>query len=302
MRVASLDLGSNTFLLLIAEEDKSGKFKVLHDECVVTRLSEGVNKTKMLSAKALERAEACFEKFSETINKYGVEKVFGVATSAARDAKNGQDFFNLAHKYKIPLQIISGQREAELTYKGSIQNFPEGSCVVDIGGGSTEIIAKINNRIQGMSLNLGCVRLTEMFINQHPTPVNEIQEARKYIQQVINENKSQLPQNINQIIAVAGTPTTLAAMDLNIEFVREKVEGYIISLDDLKRWLKKLGELSLPDRLKLKGLSPGREDVIIIGVLILIEVLDFFKKSEMIVSTQGVRYGLAFELLKKDQT
>ena len=204
MKVAALDLGSNTFLLLITEVNSKGEIEnVLHDEAVVTRLSEGVNETKLLASSALDRAEKCFSSFSATIKKLSVQKVYAVATSAARDAKNSELFFDLAAKFDIPLRVISGQEEAELTFLGALgsQN-NEGKCVIDIGGGSTEIMAAVENKIVGKSMDIGCARLTEKFISSHPTPMEELDKIENFIAAEFSKNVENLPKNIDQLIAV----------------------------------------------------------------------------------------------------
>ncbi len=301
MRVAALDFGSNTFLLLIAEVDSEGVVKdVLVDECIVTRLAEGVSQTKKICSAAFERAEKCFIKFSESLQKYPVQKIQAVATSAARDAENGADFFALAKRYNIPVDIISGAKEAELTYLGARANpLAEGSCVVDVGGGSTEIISCAGGEITGHSLDLGCVRLTEMFIDNHPTLPAEILSIDKYIDAELEKYKDKLPVIAETIVGVAGTPTTLAAMDLAIKFNADKIDDYKLSLLALEQWRERIAKLDLPGRLDLVGMNPGREDVIIAGISILIKAMKFFNLTELFVSTRGVRYGLASQLGKK---
>lgn len=298
MRVAALDLGSNTFLLLIANVSSKGVIeKVLCDEVRVTRLAEGVNQTKKLSSQALDRAEKCLQEYSKIIGKYQVEKVQAVATSAARDASNSEKFFELAKKYNIPVEIIAGDKEAELTFHGAVDGSPEqGTVVIDIGGGSTEIIGISNNKVKGFSLNIGSVRLTEMFISNHPTPTSELYELQTYIKNQLELNKVHLPSNGYKIIAVAGTPTTLAALDLQQRFSAKDIEGYSLSKDTLTSWLSRLSQLSLEERLMLQGMEKGREDVIIAGLSILKITTEFFCADSITVSTKGVRYGLASKL------
>ncbi|MCB0355964.1 MAG: Ppx/GppA family phosphatase, partial [Bdellovibrionales bacterium] len=293
MRVAALDLGSNTFLLLIAELDQQGRVqRVLIDECVVTRLSEGVNKTQRLGDQALQRAEKCLSQFSKIIKQHKVEKIQAVATSAARDAENSSLFFALAEKYKIPIEIISGQKEAELTYFGALGASPEKyTSVIDIGGGSTEIIGDTGSGIKAKSINIGSVRLTEKFISQHPVPKAELTQLQDYIKDQLQQNREDLPAKTNILVAVAGTPTTLAAMDLQIEFAADQVEAYILTRERLSYWIDKLAAMPISERLQVKGLSVGREDVIIAGMSILLMTMQFLHCEKVIVSTKGVRYG-----------
>ncbi len=301
MKVAALDLGSNTFLLLIVEFNETRKsMRVIYDGCKVTRLAEGVNKTGVISQEALLRAEECFSDFQKIIRGNDVDKILGVATSAARDAKNSHDFFKLAEKYDIPVEIITGSREAELTFKGTLskEEHVDGACVIDVGGGSTEIIGLQNKVIKGQSLNIGSVRLTEMFIKSFPTPKKQILEMEKYIENILIENQGELPKKVRSLIAVAGTPTTLASLVMKTQFDADRVNGFKITLMMLDEWIEKVGDLNLKQRLELTGMDSGREDVIVAGLCILRQTVKFFNLTEMMVSTQGVRYGLAASMVE----
>lgn len=301
MKVAALDLGSNTFLLLVAEVDSQGKvLEVLEDECRITRLSEGVNQTKEISSAAFHRAEEALKEFSKIISKLKIDKVKAVATSAARDAKNSSQFFQLAQKYNIPIDIISGELEAKLTYSGALEGrSEEGVTIIDVGGGSTEIIGVTNGEIKGFSLDIGSVRLTEMFITQHPTPESEIRSIQNYVSEHLNIYNSKLPQNTQKVIAVAGTPTTLAAMSLQTAFSSDVINSYKMSLADLRNHIRQLSPLSLTQRMSIKGMDKGREDVIIAGACILLKTTEHLGVNEITVSTKGVRYGLASEMGKQ---
>lgn len=301
MKVAALDLGSNTFLLLIAEVNSKGEIeKVFTDECHITRLAEGVNKTHVFSKEALKRANESLRLFSSRITEVGVDKIQAVATSAARDAKNSEDFFSITNKYNIPVDIISGSHEASLTYSGALGlESTEDICVIDVGGGSTEIIGKNKDDIKGTSINLGSVRLTEMFITQHPTPWSEVVQMHLFIEKQLAQHSNMLPTNSYAVVAVAGTPTTLAAIDLAIEYSSENIEGYVLPLEKIKELIETLSTLSLEERLLIKGMDKGREDVILAGASILYKTSQFLGVKEVRVSTKGVRFGLASQMGKQ---
>lgn len=301
MRVAALDLGSNTFLLLVAEVDGSRVTRVLHDEVQVVRLGQELFETGEFHIDALKRAENCLTRFSETIKKYSIDRVGAVATSAARDAKNQNLLFAITKKLAIPVEIISGDLEAKLTYLGGGGGSEDGICVIDVGGGSTEVVGKDSQgALVKHSFNLGSVRLTEKFISSHPVKSDEMRALSDFINTEL-ERKSSLRQQIDikKIVAVAGTPTTIADMKLGGGFVREKIENYFMSQQDFADYLLRLSQLSLEERLRIPGMSKGREDVIVAGMAILANVVRWLGGQGFYVSTKGVRYGLAIELASR---
>ncbi len=296
MKIAALDLGSNTFLCLICEVKNNQISKVYSDQVEVVRLGQDLQKTKKIHPDALSRAKKCLEKFSEIIQKEKPDRILAMATSAARDAENKQELFKICQDLNIPLEIIAGEKEAEITYQGAISKTPseKNRLVIDIGGGSTEFIFGSGSKlIQGQSLNIGCVRLTEKFISAQPTTENEVTELKKFISNEISKiNSSGL--KIDEVLAVAGTPTTLAAVEIG-KFQVDIIDGYIFKLDRLEKWLSELIPLSIAEKI-LKGFPEGRADVILVGLIILIEALKYFNKDRLVVSTRGVRYGVALDV------
>lgn len=296
MRVAALDLGSNTFILLIAEVSNRQIEKILVDETKVVRLSQGLAASGKISTEALARAETCFAEFSGLIKKFACENVIALATSAARDASNGQQFIDLGRKYNIPIKIISGEREAQVTYEGATYdlNLPLCAAVIDIGGGSTEIILTTGpGQTKGISLDIGSVRLTEMFITKHPCPAAEMVKLQSYIEEVLeSEIFSTLPE-IKLAVAVAGTPTTLAALSMRKPFNEKDVHRYQLSISDIASWRDKLASLSIEERVELPGMQANRADVLVAGSAILAAVCRKLRVGSVMVSTKGVRYGAA---------
>lgn len=296
MRVAALDLGSNTSLLLVAEVTGGIVAKVLHDETRITRMGQGVHASGRLHAEALVRLEDCFRDFQETISKFNCEKVIAVATSAARDVSNGDLLLQLGQKYGIPIHIISGDQEANLTFRGAICDRPGESgnaiAVIDVGGGSTEVITGQDGQAKGVSVDIGSVRLTELFISAHPVSRSAQDATREYAAQAFS--KAALPRAaIREVIAVAGTPTTLAAVDQQREFSEQHVNGYRLSRTRIEEWIKKMADMTVEERERLPGMQPKRADVIVAGGIILSEALAALGKTEITVSTRGVRYGVA---------
>ncbi|MEC9283678.1 MAG: Ppx/GppA phosphatase family protein [Bdellovibrionota bacterium] len=298
MRVACLDLGTNTFLCLIAEIGNDG-FKELFDASTVVRLGQDLysGSKPMLHPDAISRAKECLTNYSNKAKELKVDKVYAVATSAARDAENRDELFDICDSLGIDLEIIAGEREAELTYNGSFFDQElEGSLVVDVGGGSTEFLVKENGKAKAISLDVGAVRFTDTYVKENPVVEADILEMTAAIQ----KNLRKLPKikKPNYLIAVAGTPTTLAAVIQGLQsFDKEKIDNFPLTKEDLGLWRDKLASLSLEDRLSLPGMQKGREDVIVAGTCILLQVLENFSADYFLVSTRGVRYGLAYEKL-----
>jgi exopolyphosphatase/guanosine-5'-triphosphate,3'-diphosphate pyrophosphatase len=294
MRVAALDLGSNTSLLLIVEVAGQTVQRVLHDETTITRLGQGVHHDRKLHSEALARMDACLSRYQKTILEHKCEKVIAVATSAARDVRNGDKLIDLGKKYGIPIHIISGAREAELTYNGALSDRSDrdGLAVVDVGGGSTEIITSHDKQVQSCSINIGSVRLTELCVHSDPLSLAEQKQLYDYVAKEIVAHR--LPVTpIREVVAVAGTPTTLAALTLGRPFAEEWVHGFKLSAQKLGEWVERLARMPLPERAQLPGMQAGRADVIVVGAMILAGVMQALNKQEMTVSTRGVRYGVA---------
>jgi exopolyphosphatase / guanosine-5'-triphosphate,3'-diphosphate pyrophosphatase len=291
VRVAAIDLGTNSFLCLIADVEAGKIKKVVEDVTHLVRIGEKVHETKMLQPQALARAEKSFATFQELIQKHKCEKVLAVATSAARDVKNGNELIALGAKYGIPIKIISGDQEAMLTFTGMAFDRPtiEGVVGIDIGGGSTEIIRK-EGTIKGKSVDVGCVRLTELFVTEDPIKKDELKKLREFAR----EKLSVFPKmNPREAIAVAGTPCALACVEKNIPFNAEAVHGTVLTRKTVQKWAETLAGLSVEDRLKIPGLDRGRADVIVAGAVILDVVGEIIGAESFTVSVLGARYGLA---------
>lgn len=307
MIVAAYDFGSNTTLMLVAEIQQGRVTKIFCDESTVTKMGQGVHANRELHPEALQRIDECLNDFDKKLNSIqginlkDVYKV-GVATSAARDVKNPESLYNLAKKYDIDLHVIEGKKEAELTFLGSAQEFLEKDktcAVIDVGGGSTEIIVGNDQGFTGHSYDVGSVRLSELFITKHPIPEKEVVNCQNYARGIFSEKKPM--QKIDVVIGVAGTPTTLAALQSGQAFSEETVHRAKLNLELLNDWIKKLAAMTLEEREHLPGMQPKRGEVIVVGATILREALQSLDQQELIVSTRGVRYGVAaqYERFKK---
>lgn len=303
MKLASLDLGSNTFLCLVSEVQNQKITKIYSDEVEMVRLGQGLSASKKFHPDALNRAKNTLTNFRKTLDREKPEAILAMATSAARDAENKDALFKICKDLNIPLEIIPGDKEAEITYRGAISGLTTAGSrlVVDIGGGSTEFIFGEDQKIlAGKSLDIGCVRLTEKFISAQPTPQSEIDGLQNFIREQLHQIIKLTSQIPKEILAVAGTPTTIAQVELG-GFDPAKIDGYILTQQGLETWLKKLTDMSVIEKIAI-GYPEGRADVIIVGVITLLETLKAFNLKKLTVSTRGVRYGVALELAKRFNT
>lgn len=295
MKVAAIDLGSNSFLCLIAEKNNQGDLVEVYDTIEFVKLGEGVHKNRAFSEASLKRADEALSKFRTEINKHKILKISSVATSAARDVTNKKLFFDICEKHQIPVEVISGENEGEYTFLGVLSgrhgrpNF----TVIDIGGGSTEFAYKDKDKYNAKSFDIGCVRLSEMFLTGSPETDNQIEKFNLYLRQHMTD----IPFSKGELVAVAGTPTTVASLYLGQPFNAQKIDGMSLSREMLEEVFEKLRPLSVEERRKLKGIDAPRADVIMAGVLILRFVMDELKLKSLTVSTRGVRYGLAYKML-----
>lgn len=299
MIVAAYDFGSNTTLMLVAEVKDGRITKVFCDEATVTKMGQGVHANRELHPQALQRIDQCLEDFDKKLNaikEINPKEVYkvGVATSAARDVKNADALLQLTKKYGIDLHVIEGKKEAELTFLGSAQEFLEADknfAVIDVGGGSTEIIIGNKQDFSGHSYDVGSVRLSELFVTKHPIPDNELTNCQNYARGIFSEKKPSF--KIDLVIGVAGTPTTLAALQSGQAFSEETVHKTKLNIELMNQWIKKLAAMNLEEREKLPGMQPKRGEVIVVGAVILREALTSLGQQELTVSTRGVRYGVA---------
>lgn len=300
MRVAAFDFGSNTFLCLVGELTADGKFKVLADLARVVRLGEGLDGQRGFTSESLVRAESCLLEFQRELSRWQPTKTIGVATAAARKARNREQLILLAQSYGVPLTIISGDEEATLTYEGlSSANYDfQNKIVLDIGGGSTEVIFGSGTEIKKkVSLPMGVLTLKEIFVHRfpidHETQVGLATEIEKLFLELATWNST--PEM--GVVGVAGTPTTVAAMALGGIFEPAKVDGYQLSLHELQRWASLLCQL-MPEEIEQRyPAAKARGDLVAVGTMMMVGFLKAIHKEALTVSVRGLRYGLAWRAL-----
>lgn len=292
MKVAGIDVGTNTILMLIADVSADGKVVPFQDYHAIARLGEGLNKTGIISDESLKRAIDILKYYQKEIERHSVEEVFCVGTSALRDAKNSQLVIRqIEEETGLKVKVIDGQFEAFLSFIGTVEG--EGySVVFDIGGGSTEIIAGEANQILfRRSFDFGVVKLTEQFIKTHPPNENTIKQIKDEILKYFSLVEPGVVKG--KIYAVAGTPTTIAAVVLGLkEYDRTKVDNYVLTLEQIRNTLNLFLSLSIEEIISKLYIPPLRADVITAGAIILETFCEHFHLDKVIVSDKGLRYGI----------
>ncbi len=299
-RVAAIDIGTNTILLLIAEVE-DGKLKSLFEMETVVRLGEGVQKNGILLKEAMGRGLQALAQYLKCCQEMKVQKIFAAGTSALREAKNSGDFLKLVkEKLNLSIKVISGEEEARLSFLAvskDLQEKEKSILVVDVGGGSTEFILGKGGQIkEWISLPLGSVRFTEQFLHSDPVQEEEWEKMGKKIRELlVNIPHSEEPLSM---VAVGGTATTLASVEQGLEdFITEKIHHFVLKREALKNQLSLYRSKTIEERKKIKGLPPVRADVILTGGAILFLAMEELSCPSVLISCHGVRYGLLYEKL-----
>jgi exopolyphosphatase/guanosine-5'-triphosphate,3'-diphosphate pyrophosphatase len=309
--VAAIDIGTNSVLMLVTRLRADGTITVEQDRAKVTRLGKGVDEHRALDLSAIERTLSTLREFAADAKAIGAT-IVAVGTSALRDAANPEAFLDPAEQVLgTTIEIISGRREAQLTFLGAIQNlrpkcvgrgagyaYYDRIMVVDVGGGSSEFIrGKGETLIDAKSIEIGAVRLMERHALEAPASRDQISAINREIRAAIERSEIRFEESL---VAVGGTATTLAAVLRGVEpFNAERIHGTVLSRDALRELCERLARMSLLERYAIKGLERERADVIIPGALILLAVQDYARSAQLLVSVGGVRFGLALEAYRK---
>jgi exopolyphosphatase / guanosine-5'-triphosphate,3'-diphosphate pyrophosphatase len=286
MRVGVVDLGTNTTRLLVADV-ADGHVEEVARRSEITRLGEGVDERRKLLPVPIARVRNVLADYRRELEELGAERTLAVGTSAIRDAENGEAFLGeIEWSYGFTTRLLSGEEEAELTLRGvdSGRELEPGTLVLDIGGGSTELIADGSRT----SLDLGSVRLTERFLHSDPPTDEELAAAAQQVDEALPDLE------LKHAIGVAGTVTTLAALELG-EYDPERVHGHRLSREAVEAQLERLASLPLAERRELPGIEPKRAPVIVAGAVIVREVLERYGLDELEVSERDILHGAALE-------
>ena len=303
MRVAAIDCGTNSIRLLIADID-GNNFREIYRTMEIVRLGQGVDQNKSFHPDAIARTLAAVDEFAQEISRRGVEKIRFCATSATRDATNRELFINgVKDRLGIEPEVISGEEEAKLSFIGATKEFAASDApflVVDIGGGSTEFVYGSADVEFAKSVNIGCVRMTERNIHSDPPAPEEIENARKDIQEAIAIAAAIVPiTRAKTLIAVAGTATSVAASALGLEqYDRHQIHLARVSADQTHLVATTFARMNAEERSHIGFLHPGRADVFAAGSLVLSEILKATGASEFIASEADILDGIAWSLAR----
>jgi exopolyphosphatase/guanosine-5'-triphosphate,3'-diphosphate pyrophosphatase len=309
MRIASIDLGTNTFNLLIAEIKEDKDFDILFEKKLPVKLGKGGIHKKIIAQNAFERGIKAMKTHNDTIEKYNVNNKVAFATSAMRDAENGEEFRNIVkEKFDIDIQIIDGQREAELIYYGVKQSMPlqnEPFVILDIGGGSNEFIICNNEKIFWKhSFNLGIARLLEMFSPSDPIKPDELERVNNHFEQelkLLSDAIKEVP--VKRMIGASGTFDTLASM-INFKKHNQKnlpdgKHHQQITLDEFYMLYDKLLPSTLEQRKLIRGLEPMRIEMIVLATHFIKFVIEKYTIKELYQSKFSLKEGVIHEIINK---
>jgi exopolyphosphatase/guanosine-5'-triphosphate,3'-diphosphate pyrophosphatase len=302
-RVAVVDIGSNSTRLLVADVS-GGQVSEIVRLSTVTRLGRGVDLSGQLSSEAVEATCEAIAGYVALYEEAKAEIVAANATSAVRDASNGDAFIaELRERFDLSARVLDGEEEARLTYLGATAEHPptEPTVVIDIGGGSTELIVGSGSEIAfHASLQAGVVRHTERHLASDPPTPGELEALAADLRGLISTAVAQLPgPKPTRGIAVAGTPTSLAAIELGLEtYDSARVHGHVLMLPAIQRALSRLASVPLAERRAVTGLHPDRAPTIVAGVVILVEAMRAFGLGQVEASEHDILYGAAIEAVQ----
>ena len=301
VRVAAIDTGTNSTRLLVAE-DRVGGFRTLERRMIITRLGEGVDRRRALAPEALKRTLATIADYAAVCGEYGVEKIRVTGTSAVRDAINRNEFFDGVERLTghVP-ELLSGADEARTTFLGVRADLhePETILVADIGGGSTELIYGASEPETLTSLDIGCVRLFEKYLETDPPTRDEIDALRaEALEGLESFSESAEVKRGTRLVGVAGTVSQLATLKAGtLVYDSDITHHMVMTHGDVRLLAKRLESLTYARRKRVTGLESGRADVIVAGAEILLCVMEAFDFAEVMVSEKDILDGLVIQLI-----
>ena len=299
-RVAAVDIGTNSTRLLVADVDGAdAPLRTLDRRMTITRLGQGVDATHRLAPEAIERTVTVLREYRDVIDKLGAQRVRAAATSASRDASNRADFFDVARDALggVDLELIPGDEEARLSFVGATTGLKEPApyLVVDIGGGSTEFVVGTDAPEGLLSVDTGCVRLTEQFLHGDPPRPEELSQAVSVVRDHLLDVARELPgvRDARTLVGLAGTITTVAAIEMGLaEYDPDRIHHFRLTRAAAEDVFRTLATETLEQRRHNPGLDPDRADVIVGGAVVLVSILRAFEFDEVLVSEADILDGL----------
>jgi exopolyphosphatase / guanosine-5'-triphosphate,3'-diphosphate pyrophosphatase len=291
-RVAAVDLGTNSTRLLVADIE-DGRLEEVDRRLTITRLGEGVDERRRLLPVPIARVRNTLADYRRELEGHGATRTLAIGTSAIRDAENGEAFLGeIEWSYGFSTRMLDGIEEASMMLRGVAAGRAaplDETLLVDIGGGSTELVLSQNGGTpEAVSLDVGCVRVTERFLPSDPPTPDELAAAASYVRSILPVRPA------SAAIGVAGTVTTLATLDLGLaEHDPERTHGHRIPRATVERELARLAAMTLEERVQVPGMEPGRAPVIVGGLVVLREILDAYGLDEIEVSERDILHGAA---------
>lgn len=299
-RVAAIDCGTNSTRLLVSDGRRS-----IERLMRITRLGQGVDATRRLAPEAIERTVTVLREFRAVMDRVGVDRVRMTATSAARDAENRDEFFEAASAaVGVAPELLSGQQEAALSFAGATAELDPGDgpyLVVDIGGGSTEVVVGRDMPTGSMSLDIGCVRMTEKFLLSDPPAPEELSQAISVVHAYLDDVEREVPQvqQAVRLVGLAGTVTTMAAVEIGLPtYDRDRIHHFHLTRSAAEEVFRTLATERRDQRVLNPGLEEARADVIVGGAAILVTVMRHFGFDECLVSEADILDGLVMSQLQ----
>jgi len=305
--VAAIDIGTNSVRLLVAEvdaRDRGAPLTTLDRRMRITRLGQGVHASRRLAPDAIDRTLTVLREYRAAFDALGVERVRATATSAARDAENRDEFFGPATEaLGVTPELLSGEDEARLSFSGATHGLraPTPYLVVDIGGGSTELVYGSSAPEALRSLDVGCVRVTEQWLVSDPPEPEELSNAIVTVRDELADLARELPQlrEAATVIGLAGTVTTVAAIEQGLaEYDRDRIHHFRLTHDAAEDVFRTLAIESIEERRHNPGLEPERADVIVGGAVVLVSIFRTFGFEEILVSESDILDGLARSIVE----
>ena len=296
--VAALDCGTNSTRLLISSP-RVPEVRLMR----ITRLGQGVDATNKLDPEAIARTLAVLTEYRGLMDRHEVTRARLVATSAVRDAANGEEFLHAASEAAgVPAELLDGNAEGALAFAGATASLdlpPAAVVIIDIGGGSTELVTGAAG-VRGISVDLGCVRLTERFLHHDPPRTDELDASVRFVASELDRAAAALPRLAEPgltLVGLAGTVSTLGALALGLpHYDRDRIHHFVLSAAVVAEWYDRLAAETTADRGRRPGMAPGREDVIVGGVLVLREAMGRFGFDRCVVSEADILDGIAASL------
>ena len=300
-RVGAVDIGTNSIRLLVADVEggPDGTLTTLDRRMRITRLGQSVDATHRLAPEAVERTLAVLGDYGEALRAAGVRATRATATSAARDATNRDEFFAEATEaLGTTPELLSGEEEGSLSFHGAtagLRDEPPPYLVVDIGGGSTEFAVGTTSPDASISVDVGCVRITEAYLRSDPPTAEELSQAVSVVRDEVSEVARTLPglDGVKTAVGLAGTITTVAAVEQGVPYSREAIHGFRLSRQAAEDVFRTVALESSAQRRHNPGLEPARVDTIVGGAVVLVAVLRGLELDELLVSEDDILDGLA---------